>query len=79
MDGHVLHPLTVDVDLAPVAQRFQELRSREGALLTFENIFGVLWHCMILAVLAAAMIAKPALCAYVRHKASLPCAKQPRP
>jgi hypothetical protein len=40
----VLDPLAVDVDLAPVAQRFEKLRARERAFLAFDDCFRVLRH-----------------------------------
>src|SRR5581483_9348717 len=44
MPGHVFHALAVDVDLAPVAQRFQVLGSGERALLARHETFRRLRH-----------------------------------
>jgi hypothetical protein len=43
----VLYPLAVDVDLAPIAQRLQELRAGERAILAFDNFFRALQHGVI--------------------------------
>ena len=44
MRGDVLDPLAVDVDVAAVAQRFQEFRPGERAILTGDDRFGMLRH-----------------------------------
>jgi hypothetical protein len=40
----ILDLLAVNIDLAPIAQGFQELSAGEGALLAFKNCLGVLRH-----------------------------------
>ena len=45
MGGDVLHPLAVDVNFAAVAQRLQEFRSGERAVLSGDDRFGMLRHC----------------------------------
>ena len=47
MRGHVLHALAINIDLAPVAQGFQELRSGKGALFAFENGFWTIRHRLV--------------------------------
>ena len=49
MGGDVLDALAVDEDVAAVAQRFQEFRSGERAILTGDDRLGMLRHWVLLA------------------------------
>jgi hypothetical protein len=43
--GPVLHSLAVDINFAAVAERLQEFRSGERAVLSGDDRFGMLRHC----------------------------------
>jgi len=44
MPSDVLDAVTIDVDFAAIAQRFQELRPRERALLSLDELLWELRH-----------------------------------